>query len=1778
MTPIAIVGRSGLFPKSSTLDDFWDNIVHQRDMTSEVLADKWRLNPQSVLGKTVDGVRSLRGGYVSEEMSDSIVDWSALQLSTDEVLTLDTIHRWVLQTVHGALLDGAQVNLERTGLILGNLSFPTDSMTALAEELWFPSIPKQPRMVHPSHRFMSGRPALLAKKAFGLGGDAWALDCACASGLISIQQGCEALQVGQMDAVLAGAVNRADDLFIHMGFTALKALSQSGRSQPFSAAADGLVPAEGAGFVLLKRLDDAKRDGDPIFGVIRGAGVSNDGRGKGLLVPSSNGQIRAMDMAYRRAGFSPDTVQLVECHATGTVIGDGTELRSMASVFSSGESKPFIASLKANMGHGITAAGIAGVIKTLESFRHDIIPAHRPVEQNNDVLEETGFRLIQENEDWRVGIPKRVGVSAFGFGGNNAHLIIDAWDSTQFVPSSQSLSPQVQSVDLDSSIVIVAADASVGGCADLGLLRRALEMGDWSAIQSPLHKVVLDGAWVKFPPRDLEQALPQQNLLLRLAHSCSQQTQWDSSKTGIWVGMGTDVNVCRYGARWRLSDWADALGLSVDASLQDSIVNPLQSAGVLGCMPNIPANRLNSQLDCLGASGTVSAEEGSGLRAVQLAMNALRRNEIDVAIVAAVDCANNPMHVACKSIVTEKPVLGLDGAAMLVLKRAEDVPSADVMAYVESTCESSVVSIGVSECGDAHAAHDLIAMALSSISDRIERIDSLDMFGTTQSLVIKSTTQQAPPPLNIVRPIVMIQEPFVPPVLGERMPHAPSLLSSTASIEAPLFESESSTIQTVSADQVDALEHTDVVEPQLFVQPVEQSTPTESSTFTPSYVEDTVNPSTLWWQEWQMLQNQHQQFLTHQSQLHDQFLQFNREMTQLLLQQDPNAFVSMDMVGGGSPNGLTDTVITSPTETRSGDVMVATSPTDRDGFGVPGKKVSDVSEGAIHVSVSNSSGISPSKKSSKAPNLLSHDVADVAPIPTGLTLGREELKVHASGNISEIYGEVFQPQDQYALQTRMPEPPLLLADRMTGLNADAGSMRLGTIWTETDVTPDSWFNHVGRMPAGIMIESGQADLMLISYLGIDLLTKGERSYRLLGCELMYHDDLPAVGDTLCYDIHVDGHAKHGDVRLFFFHYDCRINGKPRLTVRQGQAGFFTTEELADSDGILWTPEEQELVAMPVLDSPTYDFSKTIFTAEQVRAFSESRPWECFGDGVMRTKTHTRTPTIQSGKMLFLRSEVLVDPTGGPWGRGYLKTTVDISPEDWFFEGHFKNDPCMPGTLMFEGCLQAMAFYLAAMGYTTNRDGWRFQPVPNRPYPLLCRGQALPTSKKLTYEIFVEECSNGDKPYVIADLLCTIDGLKAFHARAMGLELVPDHPLSTLRYEKPELLETLVDESSVAIATDREGFAFNYEAMVASALGKPSAAFGSMYEIFDGARRVARLPGAPYHFMSRVKSVEGELGQRQVGTKIVLDYDIPNDAWYFDSNGAAVMPFCVLLEAALQPCGWLASAVGSAVPETEDLSFRNLDGTGTLHRDISPLTPEMLQTFETTVTITSISKSAGMIIESFDVECRIAGELVYDLKTVFGFFPDAALKNQVGLPVGKDLRTEFEQVNDYHLDLTTSPTPYFDGSLRLADSMLCMIDRITGYNPTGGSHGLGWLRAEKAVDPAEWFFKAHFFQDPVQPGSLGIEAMIQVLQWYMIEQDLGKGMTNPQFTCLGLNKSMQWRYRGQVVPENKVITTTMDILEVGSDDIGIFARANTSLWVDGKRIYEAIDMRMHIVER
>lgn len=782
----------------------------------------------------------------------------------------------------------------------------------------------------------------------------------------------------------------------------------------------------------------------------------------------------------------------------------------------------------------------------------------------------------------------------------------------------------------------------------------------------------------------------------------------------------------------------------------------------------------------------------------------------------------------------------------------------------------------------------------------------------------------------------------------------------------------------------------------------------------------------------------------------------------------------------------------------------------------------------------------------------------------GPKFSREDLEILSSGTISSRFGDWFKPLDQYEKLIRMPEPPLLLADRILGIQGEPGKMGKGTIWTETDVRENGWYLHQNRMPAGIVIESGQADLLLISWLGLDFHNLGDRVYRLLGCELSYFGELPQPGETLCYDIHVDGHAQQGDVRLFFFHYDCHVNGELRLKVRHGQAGFFTESELAASSGVLWEPKNIKPFANARFDAPQVQCAYHSFSKQQIQDFADGHVFRCFGKGFEKTQTHTRTPRISHGNMLLIDEITHFDLTGGPLQHGYMRAVQHIHPDDWFFKGHFKNDPCMPGTLMLEAGLQVMSCYLTALGYTIDRDGWRFEPVPEQNYKLRCRGQVIPSSKLVEYEIYVTSIISGPVPMIFAELIGTADGLKAFHTN-IGLRLIPDWPLNQ---RDPVLLNHVETKPSAVV----NGFKLDYAALLAAAWGKPSHAFGNFYSAFDNHRRIPRLPGPPYHFISRVTHAGAKMGDLTPGGMIEYEYDIPKQAWYFEKNAYPTMPFCVLLEAALQPCGWLASYIGSVFLSPQDLLFRNLDGTGTLTAEILPTSG----TLKTRVTFTNISKFADMVIETFKVECRLDDKLIYSLDTVFGFFPLAAFENQVGLPVREMEKEYLHKHSDFLKDLTQRSQVYFQGRCALPQEMLLMIDRVNGFWPDHGEKKLGILRAEKDVDPADWFFKAHFFQDPVQPGSLGIEAMIQLLQFYMLEKNMHQGIVDPHFEPLAAHIPMTWKYRGQVVPSNKIISLLMEITEIGSNEKGSYAIATSSLWVDHKKIYEAKNMGMRIV--
>ena len=1852
--PIAIVGRAVALPGGIwSPDDLWEAVASRRDCTHSVPEGRWGLRPADALGPgpssqpgpDPDRTWSDRGGYVTdlpERLDLSGLDLKAIGLDEAAIRASDPLLQLTLHTAARAVADagpGAHTPA-RTGLIMGNLSFPSEGLARLAERIWWGDaaadaahIPRPP----PWDRFMSGIPALLAGRALQLGGPTFALDAACASALYAIKLACDALQDHTADTMLAGAVNRADDLFIHVGFCALKALSPSGRSRPFHAGADGLLAAEGAGFVMLKRLEDAVANGDTIHGVIRGIGLSNDGRGRGLLVPSRTGQARAMTNAWTAAGLDPQSLGLLECHATGTVIGDATELQSCADALGSQRTDALpIGSLKSNLGHLITAAGVAGLVKVLEAQRRGIRPPSRHEGDLNTALGDVPLRVVQTAETWTGS--RRAAVNAFGFGGNNAHLIVDPYDpATSLASRAVSHAP----------VALVALGARVGG----GGSSRAF----WSTIQGTqttpeVGTVDVSLQGLRFPPADLQQSLGQQLAVFAAARDLHDLTTTAApERVGVIIGMGTDPEVARYGARWRVASHRSSWKLRADqvASVRDSVVPHLQSAGVLGTMPNIPANRISSQLDLGGPGFTVSAEETSGFVALDIASRMVATGELDLALAGAVDLSVDAVHTAALRALRPSASHPGDAAIVLGLQRLEDARAAGnpVLAVIgapsdaprfdaDDPADHLLQTVGRSHC--AYATVRLAQAALDLASGRIPAdhlvVQVTDLVGRTHArgltradAVDPNTCLAGPSTRALSLPTRRLSLPTLPsnavvaPVVAAASAPAPvratakaiaSSLVSTAPTPLPYVEQpivsahtpDPSTVQTMApAPALPAItalpaQPTPVSAPVLVAAPPapapRPSAPVDAG------VQARVPTSTLpapdtgsvpgrWQSAIHQMGQLHQQFMADQAALHQRFLTLRHH----------GATAAIQLGTAGAPT-TTSATIPAPAVAAAPPVLhppvapPATSPAPARRAPVPAPvRATPAPTRPPSTAQPASPAATPAPAISSAPAKSGFPFTQKR-LPTGMTLSREQLQVHASGKISEIYGPLFEPQDGFTRQCRMPEPPLLLADRMVGLDAEPASMGTGTIWTETDITESSWYLNDDRIPAGVLIESGQADLMLISYLGIDLQHPGDRAYRLLGCTLTYHGDLPKTGETIRYDIHVDGHAKHGNVRLFFFHYDCFTTdpsgehglGRPILSVRGGQAGFFTDEELADSAGILWTPEEQEIVPNPRLDTPPISLPARTFTRDEVHAFAEGRPWDCFGPQFDACRPHVWSPRFQTDRMFFMNGETTFDPSGGPWKRGYLKCVVPIEADEWYFDGHFKNDPCMPGTLMFEGCLQTMSFYLAAMGVTLKRDGWRFQPVPGEPFDLRCRGQVDPGTKVLTYEIFVEEFIAGPNPTLYADLLCTSDNLKAFHARRVGLQLVPDWPMSRL----PKLVEKFPDakvkqlldpnfKDPVPVA-DAHGFPFGYHSMAACAWGKPSDAFGPMYARYDQGAHVARLPGEPYHFMTRTTRIDGEIGSFKAGNAIEIEYDVPPNVWYFGENDNPTMPFCVFLEAALQPCGWLACFVGSTLTSDEPLFFRNLDGTGVMRAEIVPTAG----TFRTKVKLTNISRSGAMIIQSFDVQCLVGDTVVYDLKTVFGFFPAEALANQVGLPCTDDdfaLLTEpcDTQVLDQALplDLKGRPDAFFGNALRLPGPMLCLLDRLTGWWPEGGAKGLGRLRAEKDVDPSEWYFKAHFYTDPVQPGSLGIEALIRLLQLGCMLKGFGEGMTNPRFEPLRIGEEMSWKYRGQVTPTNKVVTSTLDIVEQGIDDIGPYLVAEGSLWVDGKRIYEVRKMGMRV---
>jgi len=663
---------------------------------------------------------------------DSVKDMGGFALSAQWLEKLDRPFRWTLHAGREALRAAnlwttAPRARTRCGLILGGYSWSlTPESMRLLRPAYLAALEqglKQRadlaglRLDIPNHRngravpenaLMSGMIAGLAAQALSLEGPHYAIDAACSSALYCLKLASLYLWDGQCDVMLAGGISAFDSVFGLLGFAAMQALPDGSRSRPLDAQSDGLAIAEGAGMFVLKRLSDARRDGDPVHAIIRGIGLSNDGRGRHLLAPSARGQERAYDRAYGEAGLAAGDVDYVECHSTGTALGDKTELESLAAFC---VTRPLLGSVKANMGHLLAAAGFASALKVVEGIRAGIIPATIGIEQ--PLCTANGFggeRIVLEATPWPPSNrPKRGAVNAFGFGGANAHLILEeASDSEEATYRPTGLEGE--------PLAIVGMDGIFGSDEGLEALRlransgasnaRDIPNGRWWGIAANGMRGAPQGGYLDFfdidplryhlPPEVVDHLNRPQILMLRVAdHAIKDSGLEPGRRVAVLIATAADPASHRLNARWEFS-WVleEAIaktGRRVDAGpkeslrtiLQDSIHPRVGSTQFPGYIGNLLASRVAALWDFNGPAFTVSAEENSVFRALEIAQLLLASGEAEAVVLGSVDLAGSAENVLLRRLQTGldpvKPGAALDagtsswsigeGAGAIVLQR-----------------------------------------------------------------------------------------------------------------------------------------------------------------------------------------------------------------------------------------------------------------------------------------------------------------------------------------------------------------------------------------------------------------------------------------------------------------------------------------------------------------------------------------------------------------------------------------------------------------------------------------------------------------------------------------------------------------------------------------------------------------------------------------------------------------------------------------------------------------------------------------------------------------------------------------------------------------------------------------------------------------------------------------------------------------------------------------------------------------------------------------------------
>ncbi|MBK8023915.1 MAG: PfaB family protein [Chloroflexi bacterium] len=1801
--PIAIIGFSCLFPGATTPDEFWTHLFNGVNTTSPATATHFGADPTFYFDperRGHDTTYSLRGGYVQAPMAGDLSD-------------LDKASAWSLYVAREGLRHSGYLNrpdvLARCGLILGSLSFPTQESHGHIAPIYTPALENalgelmgiEDFRLLPANDVQSSTtlqsPSTVVVERLGLKGAAFMIDAACASSLYAIGLGCAYLRAGQADIMLTGAVSAADPLFVNMGFKHFGAYPEQGASRPLDMQSGGLIAGEGAGMLVLKRYSDALRDGDTVYAIIGGLGLSNHGRGKHPLTPNSRGQTLAFQRAYAD-GIDPHSVQYIECHASGTPLGDKTELNSLDEFFGGSAVLPKLGAVKANLGHLLTVAGLASILKVLLSMQHHQIPATIDVEQPLSSGRFGAEQIVRRNTPW-TDAHKIAGINAFGFGGVSAHLILQSPSAVATRPAATTSKPR---------LAIVGMDAQFGGCDGLEAFARTLYAGEqqfiplppkrWKGLadDAPLAAYIdsfeIDFLRFKFPPREDDQPTPQHLLLLKVADNALQAAQLpEDGNVAVIVVLETELSLHQYRSRldlsWQIKDSLARQGYQLEADFseveqiaKDALSPPAQVNQYTSYIGNIVSSRVSALWNFSGPAFTLSSAENGVYKALEVAQHLLADEALDAVVIGAVDLAAGvenitlrraqyPLNTGAVTLSFDQQANGWqpgEGAGAVVIQRADRARG-----HVYATIESVVIQPGRDAVAIAGTLERALAAAglkpdaigyVEASASGIAAQDSAEITGLNrvyprQGDALRTAlgsvkanfghTGAASGIASLIKTALCLDRRFIPAVPQWSAPKQPDDWAGSAFYVPqesqtwfePAGVKRSAVISGLGEDGTCAgVVLTEGVTPRaagsaylhhkgLYLFPVDAD---DRDTLMQRLQQlDGDEPLAVLAQRAFSAYRSGRYAAVILARSHEML----RRELQLSLNGIPQAFerggdwqtpagsaFSANPVGAGGvafiyPGGFNSY----PGHGRDWMHLFPSS------LAYAESLVANVGEHASETLLYPRSLSAPDRAQVRATRAkLMHD--QNAMMSSGILFSMLYTKA---------LRDIFQIKPDMSFGYSLGESSMLWAFRVWRDGDSARvTLRNSPLFTTRLYGRKEAIREAWGLPGHLENDFWASFVLSASpAVVLDQLIHETRVYL---THVNTPNEVVIAGDPIACQRVIERLGVEA-VRAPFetvIHNEAMLSEYAAFYQLHRRAVYPVEENITFYSAADYEPLRlnSDFVARSVarVSCKQVDFPRLIHNTyrDGARVFIE------LGPGSTCTRWISDT----------LRAE----------NREHLAVSIDQLRLD----DHTALLKLLARLVSHRVPLNLAALYDAPLSFTERKRLLRVITLGGDPVgdTILSEGNRRFTRQPM--RLALREPVFEDAPPVAGG-----DHRALLQKRLTGLRELAS--LLQAQVKQPGVGAVMLPVAPPVMPryTPRRAV-FNISSIDQFARGSIKACFGEEYAIYDD-RRAPRIPNTDLMLLSRIVEVNGTRLVTTIGSSMVAEYDVPAEQWFYRDNSAPFTPYSMLIEMALQPCGFLSAFMGPTLDYPDiDFYFRNLDGVGKLIREVDLRGRTLVNRVE----LVSSTILQGIIIQKYTFDMQLDGESFYVGNSTFGYFTKQALSSQAGLDRGKPPAKWHEVHPDAPLVRQVGNrvvVPRHDSMRTLPSGQLAFLDNVL-IDVKGGTHGEGYIYAVNRVEPTDWYFACHFHDDPVMPGSLGLETVVQAMQAYALEAGLGQEMRAPRFALVE-DREMVWKYRGQVLSDSKQVTVEVHIISVEHAGQDIVIRAGASLWKDALRIYE-----------